>query len=116
MMSGCRLTNSWCKRLHPIDVNAAPTKVHPHVAAIAPTQVRKRLRERRGARLPRRIVFVARYEHADAPHAPALLRAHRERPSRRAAEPSNDFPPPKANVHLPLPSPMGALSRQKILF
>jgi hypothetical protein len=26
--------------------NAAPPKVHPHVAAIGPTQARKRLRER----------------------------------------------------------------------
>jgi hypothetical protein len=32
------------------------------------------------------IVFVARPEHADAPHAVALLRARRERPSRRASE------------------------------
>jgi hypothetical protein len=31
-------------RSHPIGVIAAPPKVHPHVAAIVPTQARKRLR------------------------------------------------------------------------
>ena len=54
------------KRSYPIDVIAAKTKVYPHVAAIGPTQARKRLRERRDARLI--IVFVAPHDHADAPH------------------------------------------------
>jgi hypothetical protein len=35
------------ERSYPIVVTAAPPKVHPHVAAIDPTQVRKRLSERR---------------------------------------------------------------------
>jgi hypothetical protein len=74
------------ERSYPIDVIAAPPKVHPHVAAIGPTQVRKRLRERRAANLPHGIVFVGPNEHADAPHAVALLRARRERPRRRASE------------------------------
>jgi hypothetical protein len=39
------------------------------------------LNERREA-----IVFVAPHEHADAPHAVALLRPRRERPRRRAAK------------------------------
>jgi hypothetical protein len=68
------------ERSHPIGVTAVPSKVHPHVAAVGPTEVRKRLRERREARLQQRIVFVERHEHADAPHAVALLRARRERP------------------------------------
>ena len=42
------------------------TPVHPHVAAIRPTQARKRLRERREARLPHGIVFVTANEHADS--------------------------------------------------
>src|SRR5262249_16489818 len=71
---------------NPIDVTAAPPKVHPHVAAIGPTQVRKRLRERRQAKLPLRIVFVPRHENADAPHAAALLCTRRERPRRCAAQ------------------------------
>ena len=68
------------ERSYPIGVSAAPTKVHAHVAAIGPTEVRKRLRERRDATLRLRIVFVEPHEHADAPHALALLRARRERP------------------------------------
>jgi hypothetical protein len=35
-----------CERSYPIDVHAEPPKVHPHVAAVGPTQVRKCLRER----------------------------------------------------------------------
>jgi hypothetical protein len=91
------------ERSYPIDVIADPTKVDPHVAAICPTQVGKRLSERRVATLPIRIVFVARHEHADAPYAGALLCSCRERPSRRAAERSDEFAPSKANAHLALP-------------
>jgi hypothetical protein len=61
------------ERSYPIDVNAAPPKVHLHVAAIGPTEVRKRLSERRDGRLVHGIVFVAPHEYADAPHAFALL-------------------------------------------
>jgi hypothetical protein len=32
------------ERLYPIGIVAVPPKVHPHVAAIGPIQVRKRLR------------------------------------------------------------------------
>jgi hypothetical protein len=63
----------------PGDVIAVPPKVHPYVAAIGPTQARKRLRERGEAVLPHGIVFVALHEHADAPYAVALLRARRDR-------------------------------------
>jgi hypothetical protein len=39
-----------------------------------------------------------------------LLRAHCERPRRcRAAEPSDEVAPSKANAHLPFPSPWGAI-------
>ena len=58
------------------------------------------------------IVFVVRHEHADAPYAVALLGARRERPSRRAAEERDELAPSKANAHLALPSPKGALSRR----
>src|SRR6516165_5821863 len=76
-----------------IDVIAEPSKVHSHVAAIGPTQVRKRLRERRDATLLLGIVFVAPREHADAPHAVALLRPRRERPCCRAAEERDELAP-----------------------
>src|SRR5262249_22048511 len=56
------------QRSYPIAIIAAPAKVHPHVPAIGPTQVRKRLSERRDATFPLRIVFVVHVEHTDAPH------------------------------------------------
>jgi hypothetical protein len=43
------------ERSYPIGVTAAPTNVHPHVAAIVPTQVRKRLNERGDPSASRRI-------------------------------------------------------------
>jgi hypothetical protein len=79
------------ERSHSIDVCAGPPKVHPNVAAIGPTKVRKRLSERRVATLPLRIDFVLRHEHADAPHAVGLLRHHR--PRRRAPKPRDELPP-----------------------
>src|SRR5262249_8665111 len=81
------------ERSYPIDVSAGPTKVHPHVAAIGPTQVRKRLSERRDHSRRRAIVFVAPHDHADVPHAVALLRARQERPRRRAAEERDELAP-----------------------
>ena len=81
-------------RLYPIDVGAEPTKVHPHVAAIGPTQARERLSEHREATLLLGIVFVAHHEHADAPYAVALLRARHERPCCRTAEERDELPPP----------------------
>src|SRR6516162_6452035 len=44
------------------------------------------------------IVFVARDEHADAPHAVALLRACRERPNSRAAEERDELAPPNHSI------------------
>jgi hypothetical protein len=67
------------ERWYPIGVIAGPPKVYPHVAAIGPTQVRKRLRERRDARLRQGIVLLVWQEHADASHALPLLRAGRQR-------------------------------------
>src|SRR5262249_19644851 len=78
---------------YPIVVKPPP-KVNPHVAAIGPTQIRKRSRERRIARLPLRIVLVARHEHADAPNPLGLLRPRPHRPRRRASEPCDEFPSP----------------------
>jgi hypothetical protein len=103
MMSGCRPTNSCASGPRPIGVAATPPNVHPHVAAIGPPQVRKRLRERRVATLHLRVVFVERHEHADAPHAVALLRAHRERPRRRAAESGDEWSSCNGCGHLPAP-------------
>jgi hypothetical protein len=63
-------------RSYPVDVIVPQSKVHPYVAAIGPTQARKRLRKYREAEPV--------HDHADATHALALLRPHRHRPRRRA--------------------------------
>jgi hypothetical protein len=63
------------ERSYATDVTPSETKVHPHIAAIGPTQVRKCLSERGEARLIHGIVFVARHEYANAPYAVALARA-----------------------------------------
>ena len=81
------------ERSYPIRIIAGPTNVHPHVAAVGPTQVRKRLREHGNLTLPNGIVFIACHEHADAPHAVALLCSHHHRPRRRAPEPRDEFAP-----------------------
>src|SRR5215831_13057893 len=57
------------------------------------------------------MVFVVHHEHADAPHPTALLRARRERPCRRAAEPSYKFAPSKAHLVLPFRGQNSTLSR-----
>jgi hypothetical protein len=68
------------KRSYPIGVTGAPTKVHPHVAAIGPTQVRKNLRERREAKLRLGIVFVVRHEHRRAAVSMGYGKANTEVP------------------------------------
>src|SRR5271166_1511066 len=49
---------------HPIDVATGPTNVHPHVAAICPTQLLKLPREPGKPDLCVKIVFVEPHEHA----------------------------------------------------
>jgi hypothetical protein len=61
------------------------------------------LRERGEARLKDGIVFVARHEHADAPHARALLPPRWHRPRRRAAEKRDELAPPQLSKLHPLP-------------
>jgi hypothetical protein len=83
-----------CEHSYPIGAIAVPPKVNPHIAAIGPTQVRKRLRERGDARLIHGIVFVARHEDADAPDAVALLRPRHHRSRRRTPERCDERPAP----------------------
>src|SRR5262245_56258928 len=63
-----------------------PAMLDLHVAADRPAQLLQTLQERRAARLRHGIARRLAHEHADPPHALALLRARRERPHRRAAE------------------------------
>jgi hypothetical protein len=62
------------------------------------------LHERSHIGLGYRFGGSAVHQHANAAHALALLRARRERPSRRrAAEGSQQFPPSDGDCHTPLP-------------
>ena len=68
-------------------------------ASLRPSQPIEFPPERRELRLHIRIVLGEAREHADAPHALALLRARRERPCRRAAaEKGNELPSPHGIV------------------
>jgi hypothetical protein len=49
-----------------------------------------------------RVGFDLWPQDADPPY-PFWLRARRDRPCHRAAEPNDEFAPSKANAHLPLP-------------
>ena len=94
MTSGASATNS-AAYLRVRSASPAPQRVvDPHVAAVGPAQLLQPLQERRDAGLRFRIVRGAVHEHADAPHALALLRARRERPrGRRAAEQRDELAP-----------------------
>ena len=67
-----------------VGIGRGPAGVDPHVAADGPAQQRQPLMERRDAGLKFRIVRGRGQEHADAPHALALLRARGERPNAAA--------------------------------
>jgi hypothetical protein len=81
------------QRPYPIDVTAAPPKIHPH-AVIGPTHAHKRLGERGVPRLPVKIIiFIVRHEHTDASHVFDLLGPRHQRPRRRVPEPRDEIPP-----------------------
>src|SRR5262249_6858851 len=67
-------------------VGRGPTGVDSHIAAYAPARLLQSLQECAEAGLKFSIVRHCGQQHADAPHALALLRARSERPRRRAAE------------------------------
>src|SRR5262245_40311103 len=75
------------------DVGRSPAGLDTQVLPDAPAQYGQPLQERSEAGLPYRIVGECRQEHADAPYPLALLRARRERPSRRAAEKRDELAP-----------------------
>src|SRR5262249_24759259 len=76
-----------------VSVNIAgigPAGFDPQVAALAPSQLAERLGECREPGLSLGIASDEIQEHADAPHALALLRAPRKRPRRRRAAEQRD--------------------------
>ena len=93
-----------CQRtVHPLD---------PHVAAIGPTQVCKRLSERRVATLPLGIVFIA---PMSTPMRRTRLPSCAPAASGHAAESGDELAPSKANAHLALPcEPSGPSRRAQV--
>src|SRR5262249_5506510 len=70
-----------------IGLTRRPSHVDIDVAADCPARLLQTLQKCGDAALPLRIVRGQVHEHADAPHTLArLLRTHRERPRRRAAD------------------------------
>jgi hypothetical protein len=69
-----------------VGIARPPAIIDPQIAAVGPAQLLQSLLECRDAGLNVPSFRSCAMEHADAPHAVCLLRAHRERPScRRAA-------------------------------
>jgi hypothetical protein len=72
----------------------APADVDEHVAADRPAGLLHALNECHEAGLSFRVVRGRVHKHADASHAPVLLRARHQRPRRRAAEKGNELTSP----------------------
>jgi len=83
---------------------ARPVRVDAHVAADDPARLCQRLLECAEPGLIVGVVCARWQQHADAPHALALLRARRERPrGRRTAKCGQQFSPSDGDCHTPLP-------------
>src|SRR5262249_23000106 len=98
-----------CKPRQPIKLVLRIPILDGHVLALNIAGLLQAPKKRNGEVL----VLIISALTAEIPdHRYRLLCRRRDRPNRRAAEPGDEFPPSKENLHLPLPSPMGALSRQ----
>jgi hypothetical protein len=86
------------KRLKLIYSPGREASIETKIAALRPSELFKRLPERRQACLRFRIVFGVAGQYTDAPHAVGLLRVDRKRPcGGSAAEKGDDI----ASLHLP---------------
>jgi hypothetical protein len=63
-----------------------PARVNPNVTALCPSQIAQPLCQSGKEPLGQRLGLGKLYQHPDAPHPLALLRACRHRPRRRASE------------------------------
>src|SRR5262245_19526813 len=76
-----------------------PARIELDIDAISPAQLPQPLPKCRESGLPFTIVRIRMHQHADAPHWPRLLRAHRHRPCRhRAAEHRDELAPPDHSI------------------
>src|SRR5947208_1968523 len=92
--SGSRATSSFASTCARSALALRKAIVDADIAALRPSKPFEPMPERREARLVFRIVLGERHEHADPPHAVALLRPRRQRPRRRhAAEKGDELAP-----------------------
>ena len=75
------------------EIAGAPAGIDPNVAADLPARLLQPLQERREPGLRFRFVGGCVHEHADAPHALALLCMRSKRPRRRATEQRDEAAP-----------------------
>jgi len=75
-----------------------PVNVDLDVAALRPAELLQLVPERGNAGPSFRVALGVGHQRADPPHPLALLRARRERPSRRAAEECNEVAPSHARL------------------
>src|SRR5262245_50703297 len=81
------------------DIGGGPARIDPYVATYSPTQQSQPLMERCEASLEYRIACGCGQEHADAPHAPVLLRPRCQRPHRcPATEQSDELAAPHHSI------------------
>src|SRR5262249_53849341 len=80
-------------------IECAPARVDLNVAAFGPSQLLQSLLECGQVSLKFRVALGMRHQHADAPHALALLRARGKRPRSRAGEKRDEVAP----FHCPVP-------------
>src|SRR5262249_42437464 len=83
-----------CIGAEAIGIARSPSGLDLHIAADGPARLLQTLQKYSIARLSERIVRIRVHEHADAPHALALLRPRHSRPRRRAAEQHDDLASP----------------------
>src|SRR5262249_9271231 len=81
-----------------VSVTLTPADVDEHVTADRPARLLHALNERNKAGLSFRVVGAGVHEHAEAPHALALLRARRQRPHRCAAEQRDELAAPHHSI------------------
>src|SRR5262249_314695 len=99
-----------------LGVTRTPADVNANIAALGPARLCQRLCKCQNAALLCRIVRREVGQHADAPHALALLRAWRERPGRRrAAEQRDELAAPHSITSSARASSVGGTSRPSAL-
>jgi hypothetical protein len=93
-----------------------PANIDLYISAIHPTEPFKDVYERGYMGLPRKVALIKTYKHADPPELfGPLLRSCHQRPSRRAAEPCNKFPPYHLITSSAMASRLGGIVRPDAL-